>query len=66
MGLRLTAGVAATTFARRAGRSLDATLDPARLHRLTDGGFLIRDAHGLRATPAGLKRLNAVIADLLA
>jgi Mn-dependent DtxR family transcriptional regulator len=41
-------------------------LDPARLRRLTDGGFVERDRCGLRVTPAGRKVLNAVLGALLA
>jgi hypothetical protein len=33
---------------------------------LIDGGFLELDEEGLRATPAGLQRLNAVLAALVA
>jgi oxygen-independent coproporphyrinogen-3 oxidase len=36
-----------------------------RLDRLTEGGFLILDDAGLRTTPAGRQRLNAVIGELL-
>jgi oxygen-independent coproporphyrinogen-3 oxidase len=47
------------------GRPLEAVLAPARLDRLIDGGFLLLDEAGLRATAAGRQRLNAVIGDLL-
>jgi oxygen-independent coproporphyrinogen-3 oxidase len=64
MGLRLTRGIDRAGFARRAGRPLDAVLDAARVKRLVDGGFLVSDMGSLRATPAGLQRLNAVLAAL--
>ncbi len=66
MGLRLTDGVTRDAFGRRAGLPLAAALDPASLRRLEAAGFLVDDARGLRATPAGRKRLNAVLATLLA
>jgi oxygen-independent coproporphyrinogen-3 oxidase len=65
MGLRLRAGIDRAAFARRAGRTLESALDPARLRRLVEGGFLIADDASLRATPAGLQRLNAVLAALI-
>ena len=40
-------------------------LDGARLARLVDGGFLVLDNEGLRATPAGLRRLDGVLGALL-
>ena len=65
-GLRLTEGIEARTFQIAAGRSLAETLAPNRLEPLIDGGFLILDDSGLRATATGLVRLNAVIAALVA
>ena len=66
MGLRLASGIDRARFAQRAGRPLDDVLDPAKLQRLIDGGFLLSDETSLRATPAGLQRLNAVLAALIA
>ena len=66
MGLRLTGGIAAESFRARTGLDLDAVLDQARLPRLIDGGFVVRDAAGLRATQRGRRVLNTVIAQLLA
>jgi hypothetical protein len=40
-------------------------LDPVRLERLIDGGFLMLDGVGLRATEAGRQRLNAVLGALM-
>jgi putative oxygen-independent coproporphyrinogen III oxidase len=64
-GLRLTKGIEHRTFQIAAGRSLRETLAPNRLEPLIDGGFLILDDTGLRATATGLVRLNAVIAALI-
>jgi len=66
MGLRTVDGVPQSRIIAECGRPLEAALDAARLRRLIDGGFLVLDDAGLRATPAGRQRLNAVIADLLA
>jgi putative oxygen-independent coproporphyrinogen III oxidase len=66
MGLRLNEGVDAHRFARRTGRSLESALDPERVRRLVDGGFLESNAADLRATPSGRQRLDAVLDALLA
>jgi len=65
MGLRTVAGVRRSRVVAECGRPLEAVFDAARLRRLIDGGFLLLDGAGLRATPAGRQRLNAVIGDLL-
>jgi putative oxygen-independent coproporphyrinogen III oxidase len=65
MGLRLTRGISRTRFRHALGREIEDAIAPQRLARLIEGGFLALDADGLRATPAGLQRLNAVLAALL-
>ena len=65
-GLRLTTGIEHQTFHSAAGRTFEETIERGRLEPLIDGGFLVLDDDGLRATAAGLPRLNAVIAALLA
>ena len=65
MGLRLAEGVAARRFADRTGRRLDAAVDAATLARALDEGYLERDAHRLRATAEGRKRLDALLAALV-
>ena len=64
MGLRLADGVDAARFAAATGAPLDEALDSARVAQLSDAGFIVRDARGLRATPKGRPVLNAVIAAL--
>jgi oxygen-independent coproporphyrinogen-3 oxidase len=64
MGLRLAEGVERGRFKRAAGLTLEAALDGARLARLVEGGFLVLDGHGLRASAAGRIRLDAVLAAL--
>jgi oxygen-independent coproporphyrinogen-3 oxidase len=63
MGLRIAEGVSRERFRARIGRDIEEALDPARIARLSK--FLILDEKGLRATPAGRVRLNAVLAALL-
>jgi len=66
MGLRLTDGISRARFHAALGEDIETALDPQRLARLTNGGFLVLDDAGLRTTPAGRLRLNAVLAALLA
>jgi oxygen-independent coproporphyrinogen-3 oxidase len=66
MGLRTTEGVARSRVRAECGRPLEELVDRRRIARLCDGGFLLLDAAGLRATAAGRQRLNAVLAELLA
>ncbi len=65
MGLRLTTGISRNDFERIAGQTIEATFDKAAIDRLTNGGFLVIDNEGLRATESGRARLNAVLAALL-
>jgi oxygen-independent coproporphyrinogen-3 oxidase len=66
MGLRLDEGVTRARFRNEFGSEIEAALQPMRLRRLIDGGFLVLDETGLRATQAGRQRLNAVLGELLA
>jgi len=65
-GLRLTGGVDRARFLSQTGQQPEGAVDGQALAWLTDAGFIEHDAAGLRATPAGLLRLNAVLAALLA
>ena len=65
MGLRTRDGVARGAFVREVGTQPENALRPDALSALVDGGFLMLDAAGLRATPAGLARLDAVLARLV-
>ncbi|MSP67291.1 MAG: coproporphyrinogen III oxidase [Alphaproteobacteria bacterium] len=65
MGLRLAEGIDAARFQRLTGRTLAEAVAPGSLARLVAGGFLVADASGLRATPAGRRVLNAVLAELV-
>jgi oxygen-independent coproporphyrinogen-3 oxidase len=66
MGLRLVEPIPRGRFRRIAGAEPEAVLDPARLKRMIDGGFVTLDGAGLCATAAGRQRLNSVLEALLA
>ncbi len=66
MGLRLKEGVPLARIEGEAARPVTHALDPARLRRLIDGGFLVLSRDALAATPAGRQRLDAVLAALVA
>jgi oxygen-independent coproporphyrinogen-3 oxidase len=66
MGLRTTEGVDRGRPLAECGRAFEDALDRNRLARLIDGGFLVLDDAGLRATASGRQRLNTVVGELLA
>ena len=66
MGLRLSEGIARTAFRRECGAEPEALLSQDRIGRLADEGYLVLDEDGLRATPEGRQRLDAVLGYLLA
>jgi putative oxygen-independent coproporphyrinogen III oxidase len=66
MGLRLAEGIPAARFLAETGSEIETALDPARLKRLIDGGFLTLEDGRLRATPDGRARLDSVLGALLA
>jgi oxygen-independent coproporphyrinogen-3 oxidase len=65
MGLRLTEGIDAATFARRTGVDLAAALDPFILGAAIDEGYLEWDACRLVATASGRRRLDALLPRLV-
>ncbi len=65
MGLRLTEGVSRARLRDELGADVDGLLDNRKLGRLVEAGFLRLDDERFSATPAGLQRLNAVLASLL-
>lgn len=65
MGLRLAEGIPLTRFEAEAGRPFSECVEPARLRRLGEGGFLEVEEGRLRATAAGRQRLDAVLGELL-
>lgn len=65
MGLRLVDGINADTFAAIAGRPLWDVLDADGIARMVEGGFLERNAAGIKASPAGMLVLNALTAEIL-
>ncbi len=64
MGLRLSEGIARAGIRAEFGRDLPELLPARALERLLAGGFLKLDERALAATPAGLQRLDAVLAAL--
>ena len=64
MGLRTAEGVTRARFAARVGGDWNDAFDRAAVARLVDGGFIVEDGDGLRATAAGRQRLGAVMATL--
>ncbi|NNG03859.1 MAG: coproporphyrinogen III oxidase [Inquilinus sp.] len=66
MGLRLAEGVALSRIAAETGRRLDAWIPAPTLAPLLEAGLLVRDDRRLGATAAGRRRLDAVLASLLA
>jgi oxygen-independent coproporphyrinogen-3 oxidase len=66
VGMRLREGIDTGRFQQLTGSSLMDAVDPRGLDQLVEGGFVSYDAECLRATPAGLQRLDAVLERLLA
>ena len=66
MGLRLADGIDRQLYAQRIGRDPIDDLNPDGVASLCAQGFLRVDADRIATTPAGLQRLNAVTARLLA
>ncbi|MGB0631094.1 MAG: radical SAM family heme chaperone HemW [Alphaproteobacteria bacterium] len=65
MGLRLAAGIDRRLFARITGTPLEKSINRARAAALQDAGLIEIDDAGLRATPPGRMRLNALIEALV-
>jgi len=66
MGLRLSDGISRARFQALTGLDFEQALAAAALENLQDGRYINLDSTGLRATPQGLLRLNAVLRELLA
>ena len=64
MGLRLTGGLSGDELVRAAGSDWQDGIDVSALETLVDGGFLVRQNGGLRATTQGLAVLNAILGRL--
>jgi oxygen-independent coproporphyrinogen-3 oxidase len=61
MGLRLTEGICAETFAARTGVTLEDATDPTYLSAALDEGYLRQTPTHLIATAEGRKRLDALL-----
>jgi len=66
MGLRLSEGIAREAFHAELDAAPEDLLPADRIARLRAEGYLALDDEGLRATPEGRQRLNAVLGYLLA
>jgi len=66
LGLRRVQGIDRKRFLNLTGMSLEQFLDGARMDDLSEGGFIIVDRKGIRTTPSGRQRLNAILEHLLA
>ena len=66
MGLRLTEGIDAARFAARTGVALADAIDADILVRAIDAGYLTQADGRLQATPEGRKRLDSLLAALVA
>ena len=64
MGLRLAEGIDRARFRDETGVEIEMAFDAERVGDLVDGGFVVLDERGLRATAAGRQRLNAILATL--
>jgi oxygen-independent coproporphyrinogen-3 oxidase len=65
MGLRLTQGISRNAWRDKFGAELDAFLAPGKTAHLAQEGYIAVTPDALHATPAGLQRLNAVLAYLM-
>jgi putative oxygen-independent coproporphyrinogen III oxidase len=61
MGLRLASGIDMQAWDRKFAQSLSAFLPAVKRARLQSEGYITQDEKTLRATRAGLQRLNAVL-----
>ena len=65
MGLRLTEGITREAFERELAAEPEVLFEKERLAAAQEAGYLVLDRHGLRATPAGRLRLDALLGYLL-
>ncbi|NHN84458.1 coproporphyrinogen III oxidase [Acetobacter musti] len=65
MGLRLSEGVDAGRFRMRTEMALEDAIDAAVLEMCVDEGYLERTSGGIRATPEGRLRLEAILPRLV-
>ncbi len=66
MGLRLGEGIGEARFLARTGVALEAAVEMDVLAQALDAGYLAREGGVLRALPEGRKRLDALLAALIA
>lgn len=66
MGLRLNTGILHQRWKDKFGSSLNEFLPPEKINKLIEENYIVNTHENLRATPAGLQRLNAVLGYLMA
>ncbi len=66
MGLRLTEGIDEARFLARTGIAMDDAIDPRVLDQAIDADYMVRRNGRLCATPEGRKRLDSLLAALVA
>lgn len=64
-GLRMAEGLDLERLERQSGQDWQTMIDAGRIDELVAGGFLRQAPGRLTATPAGMLRLNALLAALL-
>jgi len=64
MNLRLAKGIDLSNWQKKFSTSLPSLIAPEKLARLRDEGYLLLNETTLRATPAGLQRLNSLLSYL--
>ena len=65
MGLRLSYGISHERWTEKFGSPLADFMSAEKIARLRREGYIANDAHALRATKAGMQRLNGVIQYLI-
>ncbi|MCG8493102.1 MAG: radical SAM family heme chaperone HemW [Sneathiellales bacterium] len=65
MGLRLSEGVWFENFEKMTGLSFDEIINPDKVKRLIEAGFLNKDQYCIKATDQGRFVLNSVLAELI-
>ncbi len=65
MGMRLQEGIPLARLEAEGGKPFSHLIDPAKIKALRDEGLLICDDMTLKATKAGMQRLNGVLSYLL-
>jgi len=66
MGLRLKEGIDLDRLSQETGKPWQKILPPAKIQKMAEEGYLIKDSNQLMATQEGRQRLNSLLSYLLA